>query len=59
MVNGTLHDAFETWDAAGRPKLLEEVNEKVDYILATHRPLPLNEDVERELVHLQESAQEL
>jgi trimethylamine--corrinoid protein Co-methyltransferase len=44
-----VHDSFEDWVAAGRPTLLEEARERVDYILTTHEPLPLDEDVEREL----------
>lgn len=52
-----VHDAYETWDAAGRPTLLEEVNAEIDQLLATHRPLPLAEDVERELLRIQEKAQ--
>ncbi|HSG18772.1 MAG TPA: trimethylamine methyltransferase family protein [Anaerolineae bacterium] len=52
-----VHDAFESWDAAGRPGLLEEINEQIDRILATHRPLPLDEDVEQELLRIQKKAQ--
>ena len=50
------HDTFESWAAAGRPTLLQEAREKVDQILATHQPLPLDEDVERELTHIQDRA---
>jgi len=53
-----VHDAYETWEAAGKPTLLEEVNEKLDHILATHRPLPLPEDVEQELARIEERARE-
>jgi trimethylamine--corrinoid protein Co-methyltransferase len=52
-----VHDPFEAWDAAGRQSILEEVNEKIDHILATHRPLPLGEDIERELRNIQQRAQ--
>ena len=51
------HDTFEAWEAAGRPTLLEEAREKVDHILATHQPLPLNGDVEQELDRIQKRAQ--
>jgi len=51
------HDSFEAWEAAGRPTLLEEAREKVSQILATHEPLPLNEDVEEELDRIQKRAQ--
>ena len=54
-----LHDAYETWEAEGKPTLLSEINEKLDHILATHRPLPLPEDVERELATIQQRAREI
>jgi len=53
-----VHDTFEGWDAAGRPTLLEEAREKVEEILATHEPLPLDEDVEKELDRIEKSARE-
>ena len=53
------HETFEAWEAAGRPTLLDEVREKVEHILATHQPLPLDEDVERELDRIQKRAQEI
>ncbi len=53
-----LHDTFEAWEASGRPHLLEEMRQKVDEILATHEPLPLGEDVERELDRIQQRAGE-
>jgi trimethylamine--corrinoid protein Co-methyltransferase len=53
-----VHDTFERWDGAGRPGLLEEARERVAHILATHEPLPLGEDVERELEHIRIRAQD-
>jgi trimethylamine--corrinoid protein Co-methyltransferase len=53
-----VHEAFGEWEAAGRPKLLEEARERVDQILATHEPLPLDADVERELKRIWERARE-
>ena len=50
-------DSIEAWEAAGRPSLLEEARGKVERILATHQPLPLDEDVERELDRIQKRAQ--
>jgi len=50
------HDTFESWEATGRRTLLEEARERVDHILATHQPLPLDEDVERELDRIQKRA---
>jgi trimethylamine--corrinoid protein Co-methyltransferase len=52
-----VHDSFESWVAAGRPRLLESARHLVDEILATHEPLPLDEDVERELDRIQKRAQ--
>jgi trimethylamine--corrinoid protein Co-methyltransferase len=43
------HDSYEAWAAAGRPTLIEEIRAKVEQIIHTHEPLPLGEDVEREL----------
>ena len=43
------HAAYENWRASHKGEFLEEVREKVDQILATHEPLPLDEDVEKEL----------
>lgn len=51
-----VHTAFEEWEASGKPELLNDVRDQVDHILATHEPLPLEEDVERELEHLQQRA---
>jgi trimethylamine--corrinoid protein Co-methyltransferase len=50
------HDSFEAWEAAGRPTLIEEAREKVAQILANHEPLPLDEDVEKELDRIQKRA---
>jgi len=43
------HGSFEAWERAGRPELLEKVKEQVVDILDTHEPLPLGDEVEREL----------
>lgn len=53
-----VHDAFEGWEAAGRPELFDEAREKVNRILASHEPLPLAEEVERELDRIQKRAEE-
>jgi trimethylamine--corrinoid protein Co-methyltransferase len=52
-----MHVAFEEWQAGGQPTLLAEARDKVDQILASHKPLPLGEEVERELEHIQQRAQ--
>jgi trimethylamine--corrinoid protein Co-methyltransferase len=54
-----LHDTFEAWEAAGKPALLDEAREMVNHILATHEPLALGEDVERELDRIQAKAREV
>jgi trimethylamine--corrinoid protein Co-methyltransferase len=48
--------SYEDWEAAGRPTVLEDARERVDRILATHEPLPLDEDAERELARIVERA---
>jgi trimethylamine---corrinoid protein Co-methyltransferase len=47
-----VHEPYESWDAAGRPALLDQVRARVEEILANHRPLPLGEEVVRELDRL-------
>jgi trimethylamine--corrinoid protein Co-methyltransferase len=53
-----VHGPWQTWEAAGRPALLEQVRERVDQILASHQPLPLEAEMERELARLQQRAAE-
>ncbi len=53
-----LHDTYEKWEAGGKPTLLDEAHQRVDEILAAHEPLPLDEDVERELDRIQKRARE-
>ncbi len=50
------HDAFEVWELGGRRTLLEEAHDQVDRLLANHEPLPLDEDVERELSQIEKRA---
>lgn len=52
-----VHDTFENWEAAGKPTLMDQAYETVEEILATHQPLRLDEDVERELDCIQKRAQ--
>jgi trimethylamine--corrinoid protein Co-methyltransferase len=52
------HGSFEAWERKGRPKLLDELREQVANILAAHKPLPLGEDVERELERIASKARE-
>ncbi len=51
-----VHGTLEQWEAAGRPGLVESAREAVENTLATHRPLPLDEHVERELNRVVERA---
>jgi trimethylamine--corrinoid protein Co-methyltransferase len=44
--------ARETWEAAGRPDVVEEARQKVGDLLATHTPAPWDEDVEKALAQL-------
>ena len=50
------HDSYEAWTAAGRPTLIEEIRAKVEQMIHTHLPLPLGEDVERELNSIKKRA---
>jgi len=43
------HTNYENWIAGGKKDLLAEVREKVDQILDEYKPLPMEEDVEKEL----------
>ena len=56
LSNLGVHESYESWDAAGRPALLDQVRERVEQILATHQPLPLGAEVERELDRIQKRA---
>ncbi len=58
LSNFGMHGSFDEWDAAGRPGILEEARAKVEEILETHKPMPFDEDVERELERIQERARE-
>jgi trimethylamine--corrinoid protein Co-methyltransferase len=44
-----VHESYDRWRASGKGDFLEEVRAKVDQILATHEPLPLGEEAEKEL----------
>jgi trimethylamine--corrinoid protein Co-methyltransferase len=42
-------ETYEAWSASGKPSLIDELQEAIHEILNTHNPLPLDEDIEREL----------
>ncbi len=44
-----VHDTYEAWHMKGERSLLEEVHDYVEQLLASHQPLPLPDEVEREL----------
>jgi trimethylamine--corrinoid protein Co-methyltransferase len=51
-----VHDSHDAWMAAGRPTVHDEARHRVDELLSTHKPLPLGDDVERELEKLRQRA---
>ena len=50
--------SLEEWVAAGRREIVEDAREKVNQILTSHQPLPLAEDIDRELEHIKKKAKE-
>jgi len=50
-------DSLETWEKEGVKSLGELAHEKVKEILATHKPTPLPEDVDREISHILQRAE--
>ena len=52
------HDPIRVREADKRSLLINEAKEKVERILKSHQPIPLDEDVERELGRIQKRAQE-
>jgi len=53
-----VHDTEGSWERSGRKDVLDEAREKVDQILKTHKPLPLEDDVQDELDKIYKKAQE-
>jgi len=53
------HEDFEKWSAGDRTTLQEEAREKVAGILKKHEPLPLGNDIERELANICKRAREI
>ena len=53
------HDTYEQWQAAGRPSLIQEAQERVGDILQQHVPLHLSREAEHELDHLEARARQL
>ncbi len=51
-----VHESWGAWTAAGRPSVVEEAGRKAVELLAGHQPLPLGDDIERELEKLRRRA---
>ncbi len=51
-----IHETQKAWESAGKKDILEEAREKVDHLLATHKPLPLPSEVEAELLRIEQKA---
>ncbi len=52
------HESYDSWKAKGKKDVLEEALDKVDRILESHEPLPLGDDVEKELDRICKRARE-
>ena len=48
--------SLEKWEAAGRPDVMQKARGAVDRILSTHQPLPLDDDIDRELDRIKKKA---
>ena len=53
-----VHDTEQSWERSGRKDILDEAREKVDHILKTHKSLPLDDHVQKELDKIYKKAQE-
>jgi trimethylamine--corrinoid protein Co-methyltransferase len=51
-----VHESQESWERTGKKNILEEAREKVEHLLSTHEPLPLSDEVEKELDKIQKRA---
>jgi trimethylamine:corrinoid methyltransferase-like protein len=47
---------YEAWEASGKPSLIQQLNEWAKEILVTHKPLPLEAEVEKELEKIEQRA---
>jgi len=53
-----VHGTEGSWERSGRKDVLDEAREQVDHILKTHKPLPLDDHVQKELDRIYKKAQE-
>jgi len=51
-----MHDTWDAWQASGAPDITVEARARVEELLATHEPLPLDDDVRTALDELATSA---
>jgi len=58
MTDYDARKSYEAWSASGKPKLTQELRQKVRDILNSHAPLPLDEDIERELENIERQARD-
>jgi trimethylamine--corrinoid protein Co-methyltransferase len=58
VSNFDTRDSYDAWIAAGKPSLLDELQETIKETLDSHELLPLDEDVERELDRIEARARE-
>ena len=58
MTDYDARKSYEAWSASGKPTLMDELIPKVHEILRSHTPLPLADDVERELQKIEARANE-
>lgn len=53
------HGSYEEWQVSGYPNLIQEARERVENMLSNHQPLPLSEEMERELEKIYQKAKEI
>jgi trimethylamine---corrinoid protein Co-methyltransferase len=53
------HDTYEKWKQAGMPDVIDTIQEKITEILKQYHPLPLDENIERELECLEHRLDEV
>ncbi|MGB7094133.1 MAG: trimethylamine methyltransferase family protein, partial [Anaerolineales bacterium] len=41
--------SYEEWQNSGKQDVIQEARDRIDQILSTHKPLPLSEEMEKEL----------
>lgn len=52
-----VHGTQKAWEDSGKKDILEEAREKIEHILSSHKPLPLGDDIEKELDDIYKRAQ--